>query len=47
MRLLVERQVENVLPGFNLTLVFNPGRRVQLSGRRERLAALVSQLDWG
>ena len=32
MRLLVERQVEGVLPGFNLTLVFNPGAAFSFLG---------------
>lgn len=32
MRFLAERQVENVLPGFNLTLVFNPGAAFSFLG---------------
>ena len=32
MHLLLERQVENVLPGFNLTLVFNPGAAFSFLG---------------
>ena len=32
MRFLAERQVENVLPGFNFTLVFNPGAAFSFLG---------------
>ena len=32
MRLLLEREVESVLPGFNLTLVFNPGAAFSFLG---------------